>query len=179
VNVALQAFQQSTPEAWFSLLRMDLEALPHLRRTVLRLLQELPAADTALTASEMKLLKVISGGATSPLLALAEHVNSDRPPVLDYWELGRTLDQLANYKEPAVLGLDEGPFTLAMHESRRRFERFKRSNLSLSELEQALVDGREDFSRHNPIDRWWGGTKLTNDCLWRWDRASAELVRPT
>ncbi len=29
----------------------------------------------------------------------------------------------------------------------------------------------EDFSRHNPIDRWWGGTHLTNDNLWRWSPA--------
>jgi hypothetical protein len=26
-----------------------------------------------------------------------------------------------------------------------------------------------DFNRHNPIDRWWGGTYLTNDRLWRYD----------
>ncbi len=28
-----------------------------------------------------------------------------------------------------------------------------------------------DFAdlRHNPIDRWWGGTQLTNDNLWRWN----------
>jgi hypothetical protein len=33
-----------------------------------------------------------------------------------------------------------------------------------------LVDAahKEDFSRHNPIDRWWGGTRLTNDRMWRW-----------
>jgi hypothetical protein len=24
---------------------------------------------------------------------------------------------------------------------------------------------------HNPIHRWWGGTELTSERLWRWDRA--------
>jgi hypothetical protein len=27
----------------------------------------------------------------------------------------------------------------------------------------------EDFSRRNPIHRWWDGTELTSDHLWRWD----------
>ena len=32
--------------------------------------------------------------------------------------------------------------------------------------------------RHNPIKRWWGGTELTNERLWRWDRESRLLVAP-
>jgi len=35
-----------------------------------------------------------------------------------------------------------------------------------------------DFSRHNPIHRWWGGTQLTNDNLWRWDTKSRKLIVP-
>jgi hypothetical protein len=41
--------------------------------------------------------------------------------------------------------------------------------LSLTEFGKAIVAHKEDFSRHNPIHRWWGGTELTNDRLWRWD----------
>jgi hypothetical protein len=40
--------------------------------------------------------------------------------------------------------------------------------LSLTEFGEAVLAGKEDFSRHNPIDRWWGGTHLTNDRLWRY-----------
>jgi len=43
--------------------------------------------------------------------------------------------------------------------------------LSLTEFGKAVVAHKEDFSRHNPIDRWWGGTRLTNDPLWRWNTA--------
>jgi hypothetical protein len=56
-----------------------------------------------------------------------------------------------------------------MHHERERFERYKESRLSLTALGKAILAGTEDFSRHNPIDRWWGGTRLTNDRLWRWD----------
>ena len=48
-------------------------------------------------------------------------------------------------------------------------------NLGLTDFGNAVVTHKEDFSRHNPIDRWWGGTHLTNDRLWRWNPA---LVKP-
>jgi hypothetical protein len=44
-----------------------------------------------------------------------------------------------------------------------------------TEFGKVIVAHQEDFSRHNPIDRWWGGTRLTNDRLWRWNPA---LVAP-
>lgn len=43
---------------------------------------------------------------------------------------------------------------------------------------EAVQARTEDFSRHNPIQRWWGGTELTNDRLWRWDPANRALIAP-
>jgi hypothetical protein len=54
-----------------------------------------------------------------------------------------------------------------MHDDRSRHQRYKESELSLTALGKAILANTEDFSRHNPISRWWGGTKLTNDSLWR------------
>ena len=51
----------------------------------------------------------------------------------------------------------------------------KGRKLSLAEFGKAVLAHREDFSRHNPIDRWWGGTHLTNDRLWRYGCA---LTKP-
>jgi hypothetical protein len=67
----------------------------------------------------------------------------------------------------AILGLPAGPFDLALRDDHERFENYKRSKLSLSEFGRALLERQADFSRHNRIDRWWGGTRLTNDRLWR------------
>lgn len=47
--------------------------------------------------------------------------------------------------------------------------------LSLTEFSKALLAGEADFSRHNPIDRWWGGTRLTDDRLRRF---APVLTRP-
>jgi hypothetical protein len=175
-RVALHAFQHPSPEAWFALLREDLQALPYLQPTVGRLLEELPASDTALTAAETRLLEIISSGPIPPLRAIAEYLRDNPVSVLDYWELGTRLHGLAQCETPAILGLDDGPFNLALHDDCERFEHYRRSRLSLSELGRALLKRQADFAQHSTIDRWWGGTRLTNDRLWRWDNANRVLV---
>jgi hypothetical protein len=65
-----------------------------------------------------------------------------------------------------------------MQEDRQRRQRYEERRLSLTPLGEAIVAGHEDFSRHNPIHRWWGGTELSNDRLWRWDPAKGALIAP-
>lgn len=90
--------------------------------------------------------------------------------MFDDWEVGALPDGLAHCLAPAVSGLDEGPFTLEMYDDDHRYERSKQSRLSSTALAEAIIAGHDDFSRHNPIHRWWGGTELTNDRLWGWTR---------
>ena len=44
---------------------------------------------------------------------------------------------------------------------------------------EALLDGKADFARHNRIDRWWGGTALRTEALWRWDGVNRRLIAPS
>jgi hypothetical protein len=177
-EAAWRAFTQPTPRTWLSLLDGDLSVLPHLRRAVLALLQELPDARTGLGATEARILEVIAPGAVAPFDVFPGYEKNNALDVLDYWEVGRTLDQLARCPAPAVSGLDEGPFTLAMHADRHRLHRYQHCALSLTGLGVALVAGAADFSEHNPISRWWGGGRLNNDQLWRWDDVHRRLVAP-
>ena len=89
--------------------------------------------------------------------------------VFNEWEYGYLLDELAHGPRPAVAGLDEELRTLDRDNLRDRHTAYLRSVLSLTGFGKAVLAHQEDFSRHNPIDRWWGGTHLTNDRLWRWD----------
>ena len=95
--------------------------------------------------------------------------------VFDEFEYGYLLEGLAHGPQPAVAGLDDELRTLDKEKYDGRLSAYQRSRLSLTDFGKAVVAHREDFSRHNPIDRWWGGTHLTNDNLWRWDPA---LVKP-
>jgi hypothetical protein len=77
----------------------------------------------------------------------------------------------------AVSGL-EGPFTEDMHDDPDRHARYKSSKLALTALGEAVLAQTEDCSRHNRVYRWWGGTELTSDRLWRWDPADCILIAP-
>jgi hypothetical protein len=154
----------------------NLSILPKLKRAVVRLLEELPHRATGLGTTEMRMLRLISKGNMSAdgVFRALHRPNTRR--VFDYWEIGPLLDGLARCPAPAVSGLEEGPFTLELR--RERYERYMRSQLSLTSLGSAILAREGDFSRHNPIHRWWGGTELTNDRLWRWDPENKALVAP-
>jgi hypothetical protein len=168
-SVAWEAYRAPTPQAWFNLLNTNLSILPQLRRTVIAMLEELPGRATGLGASEIRMLELIAAGYIHPFRVFPHHRQRFQRRVFGYWEAGALLDRLALAPEPAVLGLAEWPFTLELHDSGSRYDRYKASELSLTPLGKAILAGTEDFTRHNPIDRWWGGTHLTNDTLWRWD----------
>ena len=76
-----------------------------------------------------------------------------------------------------MAGLDDELRTLDGKTCGIAHQAYQRSRLSLTEFGKAIVAHEEDFSRHNPIDRWWGGTRLTNDRLWRWNPALMKPVR--
>jgi hypothetical protein len=177
-SVAWQAYRQPTPQHWFNLLAKDLSVLPQLRQTVLELLEELPGDATGLGATETRMLELISAGDTRPFDVFPGHRKRNKLRLFGYWEVGALLDGLAHCPAPAVSGLDEGPFTVEMHDDPKRLARYKRSKLKLTALGEAILAQAEDFSRHNPILRWWGGTELTNDRLWRWDPANRALIAP-
>lgn len=177
-SMAWQAYRQPAPQAWLGLLETDLGVLPQLRQTVLELLEELPMPATGLGVTEMLMLELISDGDASPFDVFPGYMKRNTRRVFDYMEVGALLDRLARCPAPAVSGLDEGPFTEEMHKDKARRARYRQSKLSLTALGNAVLARTEDFSRHNPIHRWWGGTELTNDNLWRWDPAGRALIAP-
>ncbi len=129
-------------------------------------------------ATERRILELIDGGEARPFDVFPGYQKRNERRTFEYWAIGELLDELAHCPAPAVSGLEEGPFKLDLHGDRARLERYKQSRLSLTPLGEAILAGRDDFSRHNPIHRWWGGTELTNDQLWRWDPSRGALIAP-
>ena len=175
---AWRAYRAPTPRAWFDLLRTDLSLFPQLGRCAVELLEELPDVTTGLGATEARILELVAPGEVQPFDVFPGDQKRNERRVFDYWEVGSLLDGLARCPVPAISGLAEGPFTLDMHNDAVRHARYKQSCLSLTELGKAVLAGKEDFLRHHPIHRWWGGTHLTNEKLWRWDGETRSLVAP-
>jgi len=174
-SAAWQAWRSPTPLACFDLLRTDLSALPLLKPVLIDLLEELPSSSTGLGASEMRMLELIARG-YSLTNALFHLYQLRQTRIFSEWEYGYLLDGLAFGPRPAVAGLDEELRTLDRENLRDRHPAYLRSRLSITEFGKAVLAHKEDFSRHNPIDRWWGGTHLTNEKLWRWNPA---LIAPS
>lgn len=142
--------------------------MPLLKPALLDRLEELPSGATGLGATEMRLLELIGSG-YSNTNALFHLGQLRQRRVFDSWEIGSLLEGLAHGPWPAVAGLDDELRALETRNHRGRLEAYQRSWLSLTEFGKAVVAHKEDFSRHNPIHRWWGGTELTSDRLWRWN----------
>jgi hypothetical protein len=196
---AWAAFRSSTPRAWAALEEdPDIARLPGLKRAVRQMLGELPDS-TGLGATQRKMLALVERQSQRPELvrrggelsacALPEAErgperliwrtcqSGERMPLWSF-EIGEALCDLASAPVAAVSGVTGPVYSLAMHIDQERFRRFRESPVSLTPLGHRLVAGTDDWSRHNPVHRWWGGTKLTNDTLWRWDAAAGRLSAP-
>jgi hypothetical protein len=167
-SLAWRAYRSPTPEPCFNLLSSDLSALPLLRPALFDLLEELPSRVTGLGATEMRLLELIGRG-YSQTNSLIHRRQLRRRWIFNELEMRSLIERLAHCPTPAAEGLDDELRTINEKHHGARHEPFRRSRLSLTEFGKAILAHKEDFSRHNPIDRWWGGTRLTNDRLWRWD----------
>ena len=167
-----------TPVEWFDLLSQDLSPLPQLRNTMIALLEELPDRVTGLGATEMRMLELLAAGYVLPYDLFPKYERPGERITYGSLERGKLLDGLARNAQPVVSGLTEGPFDGALHLSSERLARYENSTLALTDLGKAILAGADDFSRHNRIRRWWGGTELTNDRLWRWDPSEQRLVAP-
>jgi hypothetical protein len=140
------------------------------------LVSELPSTATGLGATETRLLDLIASGRNR----IDELFRPGTPEarVFDPWELGALLEGLAFGPAPAIAGLDGKLATLDPNDTRGRNAAFRRSRLSLTEFGKSVLAGHEDFRRHNPIRRWWGGTLVTGERLWRWDAENRALIAP-
>jgi hypothetical protein len=169
-SAAWNAYRSSTPEACFNLLSQDLSALQLLRPVLLDLLAELPSASSGLGATETRMLELIAQDFyTTNALFYLQSLRQTR--VYRWLEMGHLLDAMAFGPMPAISGLDDELRTIDKENQRDRHDAYLRSAPRLTEFGKAVLAHEEDFSRHNPIDRWWGGTHLTNDNLWRYDPA--------
>lgn len=165
---AFRAYRSPTPEACLGLLSQNLSGLLLLRPLLQDLLQELPWVSTGLGASEMRMLEMLAIGYTN-VNPLFHFRSMRRTRIFNEFELGYLLDGLAFGPMPAIAGLDEELRTIRKENLGARHKAMLRSRLSLTDFGEAVLAHEEDFLRHNPIDRWWGGTHLTNERLWRWD----------
>ena len=196
---AWSAFGAVTPEAWFDLRGdPDLGRLPGLHQAIGRTLRELPDS-TGLGATARCILALAGTHERCIEAGKPEKDVSDRAlPNKDHglhklihrvaqsqervpsWhhEIGEMICHLAMAPVPALHGPTEAHFDVELHQDPERLRRLHESQIRLTDLGHRLVARRDDWSDHNPVHRWMGGTRLTNDTLWRWDDEAQRLIAP-
>jgi len=172
---AWAAFRQPTPEAWAALLTQDLSPLPYLEQAVRRMLQELPGVTSGLARTQHQILHAINEGVVEPRLLFGAVEKMEEAAFMGDWSFWVWLDGMA--KSPAALIENfEGAFAPDMSED--EFKAYVSSKLRLTALGLQILAGGADYADTARIDRWVGGTHLTNDALWRWDDQETALVAP-
>ena len=77
-SMTWNAYRAPTPEGCFNLLSADLTKLPQLRRAIVALLEELPGRATGLSATEMRMLELVSEGYMNPIALFPHHLHQQR-----------------------------------------------------------------------------------------------------
>jgi hypothetical protein len=154
---AWAALRAPGPELVLDVLNAGTTALPFLGAALERFVEELPGRD-GLARSERQLLAAVADGADTVATAFA--AAQQREPAVYLGDASFVLYARRLASGPAPLLARDG------------------STLTLTDVGRAVLDGREDRIRVNGIHRWWGGTRLAADSVWRWDPDRRALRPP-
>jgi hypothetical protein len=146
---AWSAFQEPTPVAWFNLLKTDTETLPFLENTIKRMLEEFPNTRNGLSRSAHQALLTISKGIENPREIFNRCQNYEKQKFMGDIIFWKILDEFVENK--IISSQKNGQI------------------LKITELGQNLLNGKINYLHIKPINRWIGGTKLTNDAVWCWN----------
>ena len=147
-----------------------------LRAALLRLLEELPAAGDGLSGTERRALEAVAAGASTPSTAFAAAQELEEAPFLgDAWFF-RALAGLGGGEVRLVEGDDGRPLSAPPPLGDGR--RFGSIRLRLTGAGERVLRGESDRVELLGLDRWLGGTHLTAQNAWRWDRVERRVLGP-
>lgn len=172
---AWKAFRQQTPSAWAALLEEDTAALPYLDVAVRRMLQELPNAQSGLARTQHQILVAINDGIATPKRLFGAVGKLEEAAFMGDWSFWTWLDELASGDNALIAPL-QGRFSPEL--SHEEFTAYIENPLQLTQPGLQVLAGAADYCAAAVIDRWMGGTHITNDNLWRWDDQTGALVAP-
>jgi DNA-binding transcriptional MerR regulator len=156
---AWDAFRAPEPTAVAELLMRDTSVLPFLGSAFVRLLEELPDAESGLSRTERQLLEPLIDGPRRPAaLFVASQEREEAPFAGDAW-VWKRLAEL----QPLVEELPPPPPLGDAHA-------FLATSVALTDLGRDVLEGTVDRLDVAPVARWLGGTRLApGERDWRWD----------
>jgi hypothetical protein len=146
----------------------DAGELPHLRKALLRLLEEYPAVDDGLSRSERQALRAFEPPSTPrEAYPRAHHALEEAVWMGDASFFDR-VDALAAGLDPLLAYEDGGAADGDAVPDRRA---------GLTDAGRQVLSGGADAVRIHGIDRWMGGVHLAGRAVpWRWDARAQRIV---
>jgi hypothetical protein len=147
-----EAVTAPEPTAIEALLDGDTSALPFLAGALRRFLEELPDTESGLSRSERQMLELLEAEPRTPFdLFLASQSREEAPYDGDMWFFQRLADL-----QPLVTVSGKAEVT---------------------DVGREVLAGVADRVEVLGLDRWLGGTHLSPDNVWRWDREAGQVER--
>jgi hypothetical protein len=174
-RAAWAAFRAPTLEALACLREADTSALPWLGLALERLLEELPTDYPGLSATERYILEELGPG---PLPAGELHARCrarERIWFMSARAFFAVLDELAAEPMPLVAGPPADGYSFTGDHATHAA--YLEAEVRITHEGRLTREGRLDRAVAKPLDRWLGGTHLTNDDVWWWEPATATLRR--
>jgi hypothetical protein len=169
-RLGFEAFSSETPEPMLAFMKRDLAALPYLRASLERMLEEYPGVRDGLARSQRQLLSSVGPcrGELGEMFAFC--ANAEQARYLGDIAFRDYASTLAGPPNPALRFESSDP---KPNGSGARWPR-----VSLTRFGERLLAGEADFISVNGIDRWIGGVHLTSGD-WRYDGQARHLRRAT
>ena len=171
---AWKAFGSKDPSSIERILAESTSALPHLRRALLRHLEEFPSTVNGLSRSEREALTAIKEGHRTPVAAFMEVARKQESIFLGDLVFFSYLERLSGTKHPLVTWKDDSPVLAPTREISRDFVE---GELSLTDLGHQVLAGEKNWHQINTESRWMGGVEIVPGADgWFWDPAARRLT---
>ncbi len=182
MNQATEAWarwREPDPRPWLALAHRPRLEIKHLWRTVLVSDGVFPAVGNGLSMSERFVLAGLEAGPRPPAELFAEFNrwhDAHCGAYMGDWSFWGIIDDLVFAQVPLVKRSLR--YRFGSHMEGPALERYHQDPIAVTDFGREVLAGRVDHARTNRIDRWLGGTHITNDALWRWDAVAHRVISP-
>jgi hypothetical protein len=171
---AWHAFTSPNPDLLLRLIQKDTSALPFLKDSFFRLLQEFPDLQNGLARNEKQILEIVNSGIHQPIQIFKASQKFEDPVYLGDWSFWRYMNQLIHCQKPLLQTEDHNPFLFPPNSSR---DQFFHQKIHITDVGIRVLQKHEDWIHINGIDKWFGGVHVKPDHLWRWDERERTLIK--
>ncbi|BCG64657.1 MAG: hypothetical protein methR_P2448 [Methyloprofundus sp.] len=163
---AWDALRADTPEQWQQLLQKDTAALPFLKGTILRLLEEYPSSFNGLSRTSHIALDIIATNPCRPEQAFARYQKTEERRFLGDSSFWLILEQFLACQTPLI--------TLATGRN-LNIPSTEKQLLSITQTGKDILVGKQNWLDLYEPNFWIGGVHLATNNIWCWDTKFTQI----